>query len=87
EALEHMRSRRPLAVVLDLMMPGMSGRELRAHMLGDPALANIPVIIMSAFEGSLDEAQSLKAAGFFQKPVRFEEFFTTLRLVAGPPPS
>ncbi|HEU4404551.1 MAG TPA: response regulator [Polyangiaceae bacterium] len=86
EALEHMRSRRPLAVVLDLMMPAMCGRELRSHMLVDPVLADIPVIIMTAFEGSLGEAQSLKAAGFFQKPLSFEEFFTALRLIVGPPP-
>jgi len=38
----------PSGIVLDLMMPVMSGWEFRRHQLADPALAGIPVIVLSA---------------------------------------
>jgi two-component system response regulator (stage 0 sporulation protein F) len=48
EALELMRSDRPSAVVLDLMMPIMSGFDVLQERATDPALRSIPVIIVSA---------------------------------------
>ena len=46
--LERLRTRRPCVVVLDLMMPVMSGWEFRAHQLEDPAVADIPVLCVTA---------------------------------------
>jgi CheY-like chemotaxis protein len=48
EALEVMRRDRPSAVVLDLMMPIMSGFDVLQERATDPALRRIPVIIVSA---------------------------------------
>ncbi|MEK6373835.1 MAG: response regulator [Acidobacteriota bacterium] len=48
EALELMRRDRPSAVVLDLMMPIMSGFDVLQERATDPALRRIPVIIVSA---------------------------------------
>lgn len=48
EALELMRRDRPSAVVLDLMMPIMSGFDVLQERATDPALRSIPVIIVSA---------------------------------------
>jgi CheY-like chemotaxis protein len=36
------------AILLDLMMPIMNGWEFRAAQLADPALAKIPVVVLSA---------------------------------------
>ncbi len=48
EALTAMR-KEPIAVVLlDVMMPRMDGREFRRHQLADPALRDVPVIIITA---------------------------------------
>lgn len=41
----------PDCIVLDLMMPGMSGAELLHGLRGDPATAGIPVILVSARVG------------------------------------
>jgi CheY-like chemotaxis protein len=38
----------PHVIILDLMMPGMSGWEFRRQQLADPALAHIPVIVTTA---------------------------------------
>lgn len=48
EALDLMRDRRPAAVVLDLMMPLVSGWDVLQERMKEPALRSIPVIIVSA---------------------------------------
>jgi len=48
EALEIMREQHPSVVVLDLMMPILSGWEVLQEREQDPALREIPVIIVSA---------------------------------------
>jgi CheY-like chemotaxis protein len=48
-ALRHLSGgQRPCLILLDLMMPVMDGWTFRSAMLGDPALADIPVIVMTA---------------------------------------
>jgi CheY-like chemotaxis protein len=62
---------RPCVILLDLMMPVMSGQEFYAEQQRDPALARIPIVVISA-DGNL----ALKAAAFgglfLSKPVRLE---------------
>jgi CheY-like chemotaxis protein len=50
EALLHLRTALPApdAVVLDLAMPVMSGWEFREAQLADPAIADVPVIVLSS---------------------------------------
>jgi len=49
EALAVLRSGRPhpCVILLDLMMPVMDGFELRARMIADPSLADIPVVVVT----------------------------------------
>jgi CheY-like chemotaxis protein len=49
-ALEHLKQGlQPCAIVLDLMMPVMDGWDFRSEQLRDPSLAQIPVVVLSAF--------------------------------------
>jgi CheY-like chemotaxis protein len=48
EALDLMRDRHPAAVVLDLMMPLVSGWDVLQERMREPLLRTIPVIIVSA---------------------------------------
>lgn len=47
-ALSMLRSRRPDLLLLDLIMPGMNGFQVLAEKARDPAIAAIPVIIISS---------------------------------------
>ena len=62
---------RPCLAILDLMMPIMSGWELRAAMLADPTLADIPVAIVSAY--ARGEIGILQASAIVQKPFELKE--------------
>jgi CheY-like chemotaxis protein len=48
EALDLMRAERPDVVVLDLMMPVLSGWDVLKERQSDPELSRIPVIVVSA---------------------------------------
>jgi CheY-like chemotaxis protein len=68
EALSVMRGHRPCVVLLDLMMPGMDGFQFREAQLQDPAIAAVPVIVVSGGGGVPEKAAKLGAAGYLVKP-------------------
>jgi CheY-like chemotaxis protein len=47
-ALDLVRSHRPDAVLLDVMMPGMDGPTTLGHLQADPATRDIPVVLLTA---------------------------------------
>ncbi len=82
EALEHLRARDlPCLIVLDLMMPVMSGAEFRAEQLCDERLARIPVVVVSAASDGKQQAEAMRASAYFSKPLAFEAFCTRLRSI------
>lgn len=48
QGLEMMRKEKPALVLLDLMMPGFNGWDVYREMKNDEALADIPVIVVTA---------------------------------------
>ena len=68
-ALAHLRAHElPCLIVLDLMMPVMSGAEFRDQQLADPRLAAVPVVVMSAADRGGVLARRIKADAFLPKP-------------------
>jgi two-component system chemotaxis response regulator CheY len=67
EALERMRARRYGLVISDWCMEPMSGAALIEEVRADPALADTPVIVVSA-ESTADEVRRAGAASFLSKP-------------------
>jgi signal transduction histidine kinase/DNA-binding response OmpR family regulator len=49
-ALEAVRERPPSAVILDLMMPGISGYDVAAVLKSNPATRSIPILVLSVVE-------------------------------------
>lgn len=74
---------RPCLAILDLMMPAMSGWELRAAMLADPKLADIPVAIVSAFAGG--EMSTLQPSAVLQKPFELSQIVELADRYCGTP--
>lgn len=74
---------RPAAILLDLMMPGMDGFEFRAAQRSDPALAAIPVILLTADRAIDGDALALGAAGRVSKPARVDDVLAVVARVAG----
>lgn len=80
EALRYLEANGPPCVILlDLMMPGMSGGEFRAHQLADAMLARVPTIVVSAMELGHQQAHVLNAAGYLSKPVNPKQLAQTVR--------
>jgi CheY-like chemotaxis protein len=85
EALDFLRRHSPpCLILLDLMMPVLDGWTFRREQLADPALARIPVVILSAVDTPQEEAASLNAAGYIHKPVETAPLLATVRLFAAP---
>jgi|RhiMetdeSRZDD1v2_1073273.scaffolds.fasta_scaffold1251406_2 CheY-like chemotaxis protein len=68
----------PSVVILDLMMPVMDGRTFREHQLADPALASIPVIVLSAEAKAAELATSPGVHAVLRKPVDLEALLGAL---------
>lgn len=75
---------RPAAILLDLMMPGMDGFQFRTEQQRDPAVAGIPVILLSATRYVERDAAALGAAAMVAKPAATEDLLAAIERVAGP---
>ena len=84
EALAVARQYPPDAIVLDLAMPGMGGREFLKQARSDTRLAGIPIVMISAY-GDEEKAQELLALGadaFLDKPCVPSHLLREIRRVA-----
>jgi putative two-component system response regulator len=81
EALAMANSRNPDLVLLDILMPVMSGFKVCAEMKKDPVLRNIPVIIITALSdrGSLIKGLDAGANDFLTKPFERAELLLRIR--------
>ena len=72
-ALAIMTDEKPDIVLLDIMMPEISGLDILRQMRRDPALVNIPVIVVSAQSMPTDIKHSMEAGAsmYLTKPVGF----------------
>ncbi|WP_047396709.1 two-component system response regulator [Chitinibacter sp. ZOR0017] len=71
KALQLVSQAPPALILLDVMMPNMTGLEVCRRLKADPATANIPVIFVTALSDSNDEAEGFAAGAvdYITKPV------------------
>jgi CheY-like chemotaxis protein len=84
-ALEYLRSgARPCVILLDWMMPVCDGPTFRGLQRQDPALADIPVVVLSADARVKDRVAALEPVAYLPKPVALETLLEILaRTCAG----
>jgi two-component system, OmpR family, phosphate regulon response regulator PhoB len=93
EALEAMERERPDLVVLDLMLPGMSGLDVLQELRSRPELESLPVILLTARREEDDRVRglSLGADDYVSKPFSPQELVlrvgAVLRRVRQYPPA
>lgn len=80
EAIRIIEEKQPDAILLDLMMPDVSGMEVLRTIKQNPKLENIPVIVISAkaFPDDIKEGFEAGASEYLTKPVTFQMLKATL---------
>jgi len=81
EALAVLEAERPDLVLLDVMMPGMSGYEVCKAIRANPAQAMLPVVLVTALDPAEERAKGLDAGAddFLSKPVSQTELLARVR--------
>ncbi len=79
-ALECVQQARPDAILLDLMMPGMNGRQFLQALREDPDYVTVPVLIMTAVHGLNVNLATLGASDLVEKPFIIEELLNKVAL-------
>ncbi|GAB4450800.1 MAG: response regulator [Anaerolineales bacterium] len=84
-AIAMMSADRPDLVLLDIMMPEISGLDILRQMRRDPNLANIPVIVVTAKGMPTDIKNGMEAGAstYLTKPVGFLELKEAVERVLG----
>lgn len=86
DALRRIRMMRPDLVLLDVMLPGVSGYDVCADVRGDPALAGTKILMMTAGGSGVERQRGMAAGadGFITKPFELGALRREVRrLIAG----
>lgn len=82
EALSLAARAKPALVLLDVMMPEMSGLEVCERLRGRPETADVPIILLSALGQATDRVKGLRAGAddYVSKPPDREELLTRIAI-------
>ena len=83
QGLAAMAEHPPDLVLLDYMMPLLDGPGVLRAMRADPALASIPVVMMSAMPEAVVQRRTSDYAAFLRKPFDFEQLLDAVNLALG----
>jgi adenylate cyclase len=81
EALERIAAEMPDLVLLDVMMPGMSGYEVCRKLRDNPATAMLPVVMVTALDPAQERVKGIDAGAddFLTKPIHQPELLARVR--------
>ena len=85
DAIERARSFFPNLVVMDIQLQDVSGLDLIADLKNDAALADVPVLAVTAYAGKGDEQRirDVGAEGYLAKPVSIGPFMAAVKGLVG----
>ena len=74
---------RPDLILLDLNLPRLNGKEVLQQVKQDPALLNIPIVMLSTSSARQDvqDAYAAHANSFMTKPADFDKFMEMVKLI------
>jgi two-component system, OmpR family, phosphate regulon response regulator PhoB len=87
EALPFIRATRPDLVLLDVMLPGVSGFDICQGVRGDPTLAGVKILMMTARGSAVERRRGMElgADGFVTKPFDVRELRDEVNKLIGTP--
>jgi CheY-like chemotaxis protein len=84
EALALAEQDAPDLIVMDQMMPRMTGSDCLTMMRTDPRLGRVPVVMVTAAAGLVRGAEHLRFDAVVEKPVELDGFVRTVRTLCPP---
>ncbi|HUI25862.1 MAG TPA: response regulator [Candidatus Kryptonia bacterium] len=83
KAFDLIRQRQPALIVLDLMLPGMSGLDVCRRLRAEPATARLPIVMLTARAAEVDRVLGLEmgADDYVTKPFSPRELIARVRAV------
>ena len=83
DVLEKVKQFNPDLIILDNIMPGMSGREITKNLKNDPNYKNISIIMLSALDDVKEKVAGLDAGvdDYITKPFNFTEVLARINAV------
>jgi class 3 adenylate cyclase len=80
-ALERLKAEAPDVVLLDVMMPGLSGYEVCERIRADPRTALLPVVLVTALDPQEERVRGIEAGAddFLSKPINQQELFARVK--------
>ena len=81
DAMTHIRKTHPDLVLLDVMLPEVSGYEICQEMRLDPTLSDVKILIMTARGSAIERRKGLAlgADGFISKPFELKDLREQVR--------
>jgi adenylate cyclase len=81
EALAKVASEAPDLVLLDIMMPGLSGYDVCRRLRAEPATALLPVVLVTSLDPHQERVKGMEAGAddFLSKPINQAELFARVR--------
>jgi DNA-binding response OmpR family regulator len=81
EALEKLAQERPALVLLDIMMPGLSGYDVCRRIRAEPSTALLPVVLVTSLDPHEERIKGIEAGAddFVQKPFNHAELLARVR--------
>ena len=89
QAMRAAKAQRPTLILLDIIMPGISGEDLATQLRSDPDTKAIPIVFLTALVKEQEAAQQSHQIGgdlFVAKPVRIADLVKTINQVTGEGP-
>jgi CheY-like chemotaxis protein len=85
--LDLARTSRPDLILLDLKLPDLNGLTVCQRLMADPALSQIPIVVLSASNDSVEIGDCLEAGaqGYLLKPFRPKFLVDTVRQLVDAP--
>lgn len=85
DALDRIKSERPDAVIMDVVMPGVNGFQATRMLSKDPSTANIPIVVISSKNQESDRMWALRqgAKEYVTKPIKESDLLGKLSQALG----